>query len=265
MIKLALIGGGRWGRNYIKAARDSGEAEISGTVSGRTLSEALAIVADADAAVIATPPSAAIVLAQQILATGKPVLVEKPAGLSVAQARYLEEAERASNGFVLVGHQHLFAEAVEPLRETSPMGSLTARWHGPGPVREFSALWDYGSHAAAVLLWAGGSSDVAAVPVYGCRPPTTYAARVRSGRRIHRLYVSSGKAEKIATLHSEINGKSHLLYDGYARAEPSLTRQVRAFAKAVRAGGTTDRRFGSGWAVKVAAVLEAIEGPLLKS
>ena len=46
-------------------------------------------------------------------------------------------------------------------------------------------------------------------------------------------------------------------YDGYEAAEPALTREVRAFADAVRAGGTDDWRFGARWAVDVARVLEA--------
>ena len=221
MIRLGLIGCGHWGRNYIKAAEDAG-ASIRVFQRGE-------IIGDVDAVCIATHPKDSPALCETVLASGLPVLCEKPAGLSMADAERIQRAEAASTAFVLVGHQHLFAEGFEEMR-ASGAPDAAAFFTGPTSRNDYSALWDYGPHAVSCLL---ALND----------PPNSHNWAVGISPLKRATVIASGET-------------CRYIYDGYAPAEPPLTRQVRAFAKAVRANGTDDYRFGAKWAVDVARVLE---------
>lgn len=289
-VKLAVVGFGKWGRNHARAARASGHAVVSHIVTsrpmhhvhpsteGRTMDDvrrdsdaagdALTFFGrlgleqaldEADAAVYAGHPSGAVGVCEAALKRGKPILVEKPAGLSREEAEAICEAERASTAWVLVGHQHLFSERAEFLVGASSIAPVCARWHGP-EVHDFPHLWDYGPHAVSLIL------------AIRKRMPDTWQWMVklgscstlimRYGEHKDRVHLCA-QDEKQATLYAETRLRENslegpLLYDGYAPAEPSLTREVRAFAKAVREGRTpTDPRFGARWALDVARILSA--------
>lgn len=224
MIRLHLVGFGRWGRNYVTAARDTGIAEVSSITTGRGVLPP----GDCDAVIYAGHPSGAVEACANALRAGKPILCEKPAGLSLGDAEAILEAEQASSAFVLVGHQHLFAAAYEALRDRGPHPLAHARFTGP-VSRDYPAVWDYGPHAVSTLLGLGSTPF-----------PKSWVAGL-SDHREARVTAPGGT------------------YDGYApHSEPPLTRQVREFAKAVKAGGTDDYRFGARWAVDVAVVLEVV-------
>jgi predicted dehydrogenase len=243
--RLALVGFGKWGRNYVRAARESGEAEVVQIIlraESRNLADAEATgiptkaAAEIDAYVYTGHPSSAALFCEVALAAGRPILCEKPAGLSLEDARRIARAEEyhRHGGLVLVGHQHLFAEGFEMLREMGPHPWAEARFAGP-VARDYSFVWDYGPHAVSALLALG-------VPTEG-------------GVDGQRWYVAIQDAKEARVL-APLGGR-FIAYDAYASsAEPPLTRQVRAFARAVRAGGTDDYRFGARWAVDVARVLE---------
>lgn len=267
-VRLALVGFGKWGRNYIRAARDSGEAEVSQVVlrpgsAHRAEAEAagLAVVhdvdaLDVDAAVISIHPRAAPFVARVMLEIcALPVMVEKPAALSVADALTLLSGEEVSKKVVLIAHQHLFAERFELLMRVPGQGDLTVDTIFDGPVvRDYPSLWDYGSHAAACALALVGppERDVEAIPTRPLPDLLRDASFFRwKGPRGYAHCHVRFAGERKAWARS--NGFE---YDGYAPAEPALTRAVRAFARAVRAGGTDDPRFGARWAVDVARVLE---------
>lgn len=274
-VKLAIVGFGKWGRNHARAAAASGHGQVTEVVVrsgspvlldpkiydqgfsvGASLDDAISSV---DAVIYAGHPSGAVRVAEQALEEGKPILIEKPAGLSLDDALRISEAERASTGFVLVGHQHLFSERVEFLMGASSIAPLCARWHGPA-VHDFPHLWDYGPHAVSLILairkrlpdtwqWMLGLGSCSTVIMH-------------YGEQKDRVHLCA-QDEKHASLYAETRLRENslegpLLYDGYAPAEPSLTREVRAFCKAVRDGRTpTDPRFGARWAVDVARILKA--------
>lgn len=245
-VRLALIGFGRWGRNYVKAAEDSGEAEVAVVINnGDGLTEAMH---KCDAYVYAGHPRDAVWACDVALDLGRPILCEKPAGLSLAAAESIAAAESASKAFVLVGHQHLFADGYEALRSQGRPKYVESFFFGPVVRPDYSATWDYGPHAVACLL--GLDAD-----------PTTHPMSWwHAGHHC--------EAEKMAYVFTadddwRVNQRcNRSFYNGYAPQEPPLTRQVRAFARAVKAGGTDDYRFGAKWAVDVARVLEAAEARL---
>lgn len=271
-VRLALIGFGKWGRNYVRAARESGEAEVTCLVLSEGSphwkdplsadfhrSDCMAHVASSvDAFVYAKHPAFAQPACEVALEAGKPILIEKPAGLSLGEAERILAAERDNKGLVLVGHQHLFAEGFEAFRQaTAEDAEFFACWTGP-VKRDYSPLWDYGPHAVAcalAVLGPGAQYRPAGRPVYN--RPGAFELDLVAGDRSACLSVGTSE-HKRACIEAEQEDEALVRYDAYAsEAEPPLTRQVRAFAQAVRAGGTEDWRFGARWAVDVARVLEA--------
>jgi predicted dehydrogenase len=240
---------GKWGRNYLKATDDCG-------VRALPIDDGLHIE-HVDAVAIAIHPRDSVDLACRILAHGIPVLIEKPAGLSVAQAETLAAAEMSSGTFVLVGHQHLFAERIEEMRSImlaeSDAVQCDAMFGGPGPVRDFPALWDYGPHAASCALALSGFYYRKGVSVAGDE------FVVRGPRGFTECHVSNEMSTKSAHVTMSAHVAGDYVYDGYAPAEPALTRMLKQFVKAVCNKGTDDYRFGSKWAVDVAKVLEAVQ------
>ncbi len=244
MIRLGLVGCGRWGRNYVGAALESGVAHVT-----RIAYRGDPLPRDVDALVVAVHPRDAVEVTIRGLALGLPVMVEKPAGLSLADAERLLDAEQRYKSLVLVAHQHLFAERMEQMREKTLLYGVRdgqAWFGGPGPTRDYSAIWDYGPHAASAAL--------ALVGVGVVYMQTRACFSLESLRGNMRCLVGNNLQRKVARVDF---GDHH--YDGYAPAEPALTRMVRAFARAAMDRGTNDWRFGANWAVCVAKILEAVE------
>lgn len=244
-VRLAVVGFGRWGRNYVSAARDSGEAQVVKVFArGHVERDGFEVVPssdllanadaldDVDALVVAGHPLASPTLCEAALGRGKPVLVEKPAALSLAGAERIARAEERSTVFALIGHQHLFAAQYEALREERGVVERAVAVSCGPASRDYPVMWDYGPHAVSMLLGLGFMPD-------GGNWSASHAQRKGVSVTAYRRDGSFG------------------LYDGYAPAEPALTREVRAFAHAVRRGWTNDWRFGARWAVDVAKVLEA--------
>ena len=133
MIRAAIVGLGRWGRNLVNAVRDHGDLirfTTAHTRHPRTVAEFCrehdlhwvgdleAVLADPtlDAVVFATPHSTHAEQVLRAAAAGKSVFVEKPFTLSVADAvAAIEAAERA--GIVLaVGFNRRFHPSMGHLR-----------------------------------------------------------------------------------------------------------------------------------------------------
>jgi predicted dehydrogenase len=277
VIRLALIGCGRWGKNYFGASIQSGECKVTrvaGANNGwpndlparewRKLLDA-----PVDAFVIATPPDSHEEIALELLSRGRPVMIEKPIALSVeATCRITAAAVRAKVP-LLVNHIHLFAPAYEALRErvrdwTSP--AVIGAGGGPGPVRDYSALWDYGPHDVAMFLGLAQSKPVS--HVNADRVGGEYRISLRAGDATGLIRVWNdaekmrilsvlGPRDQLVTYDDADPASSKLMFDGVpipVADERPLTRAVGAFARAVRTG-QTDWRFDPILAVEVTKVL----------
>ena len=131
-----------------------------------------------DVVVIATVHDQLAALAEQALAAGAHVLVEKPAGISTAQIDRLIDAQRAAGLLVKVGLNHRFHPAIARAAEEVHCGRhgelmhLRARYgHGgrPGYNREWRAdparsgggdLIDQGVHLLDLSNWLAGPLPV---------------------------------------------------------------------------------------------------------
>jgi len=156
--KIGVVGVGNFGRLHaltlaglakaeLVALVDNREAalteisrELPGVPTWTDLSEALRAV-EAEAWVIATRTESHISIAEQILATGGHVLIEKPLAESVATARRLEPLVAQNPNKVMLGHILLFAaqfrQLLEEIRQRGPLIYLNLERHRP------TTTWDY--------------------------------------------------------------------------------------------------------------------------
>lgn len=265
MIRLGLVGCGRWGRHFIAAARESGEAEV-GYVAGSNLPELPPGVfsvgsrewrklldAPVDAFVVATPASTHEEVALEVLGRGQPVMIEKPLTLSIeSTCRVLATAARARVP-LLVDHVHLFAPAYEELRARVldwPAFTVLSSGGSYGPVRDdCTALWDYGPHDVAMFLGLAG--DAPARLTGASRVAGAYHLRLEAGKKtgLVRLWNDAPRARALGAMlgpdhvlvYDDVEPAAKLTLNGKAipvSPERPLTRAVRAFARAARTGET---------------------------
>lgn len=181
-IRLGIVGAGAWGRNHVRTAARLPEAEL---VAVCDLSDAARewvarnypavhvtadvddLVSRVDGVVVATAARTHAPLAGRIVEAGKPVLVEKPFALSVADAERVANDAAERGVPVLAGHLLLFHPVVERLRELVRDGTLgrVLYMHGQrvnlGQVRpDENALWSFGPHDVSVALFLLGELPV---------------------------------------------------------------------------------------------------------
>jgi len=175
-VKLAVVGVGAWGVNHVRAFARLKNVEVVSVCDGapearaRALNIAPRARADADiaavlgdpaieAVVLATPAVTHARLAQEVLAAGKHVLVEKPLALSTADAEAVVRAAETSGKVLMVGHLMLFHPAVERLRRMVQAGELGTVYYlyaqrvNLGRVRrDENALWSLAPHDISMIL-----------------------------------------------------------------------------------------------------------------
>lgn len=178
MLRVAIIGVGYWGPNYLRL--------LSGTVPGAQVTacsdlqaERLQAVArlapgvkmfqdhrrmlaesELDAAIIATPASAHRQIAEDCLAAGLHLLVEKPLASTSADAEAITEAAAQAGRVLMVGHTFLFNPAVRRIKRYIEDGELGRILYlsftrtGLGPIRQdVNALWDLAPHDVSMLRY----------------------------------------------------------------------------------------------------------------
>lgn len=151
-VRTGVVGVGSFGRLHAQTLAGLAEAELVGLVdlseanlaeAGRllpgvpawtSLAEALG-QAGAEAWVIATRTEAHVPLAEQILAAGAAVLIEKPLAESLAAARRLEPLVAPDSRNLMLGHLLLFAPAfrllLQEVRRRGPLVYVSAVRHRP--------------------------------------------------------------------------------------------------------------------------------------
>jgi len=155
-LRVAVVGLGLIGRR---------RAEALGRIAGATLAATVdpapaAPVADAphyaalaqvprdafDAAVVAVPHDRAVALAAEVLAAGRPVLVEKPLGVCAADARHLETLAASVGRPSFVGYNYRYLPAVSTLVRRVRGGAV-------GRLRNLDLLVGHGGHPGSAVGW----------------------------------------------------------------------------------------------------------------
>jgi len=177
--RLALVGVGKWGANFLKTIVASGQDEISFVVSSKSrqrldaIAESQAVllpdislidshVREIDGVIVATPPAVRADIVEKLLRLGLPVLAEKPLSLDRDDSLRLTELARSSGVPLVEDFIHLFSwpylKLNEQLSNDSPI-EIESRAGNRGPYRDYSPLFDYSPHDLAMTL-----------QVFGCMP-----------------------------------------------------------------------------------------------
>lgn len=187
-MRLALIGAGRWGRNYIRTIAGLPGTALVRLASGNPESHSLvppscvvtpdwrsAIAApEVDAVIIATPPASHAEIALAAIAAGKAVLVEKPLALDMAEAEAIVAAARRAGTLAWVEHTQIFNPAWAALKAALPAVGrprairAVAGNHGPYRVG-VPILWDWGAHEVSQVLDLTGTDPAACSARYTAR------------------------------------------------------------------------------------------------
>ena len=168
-MRLAIIGAGVMGRNYLRAAKAAGisiafiadnnpEAAAAAAQEYGCAVKTHPQAADMDAAVIAVPTAFHAAVALPLLKTGIPCLVEKPFVATPAEGRALIDAATTAGVVLQVGHierfnpgmEALAVSAIDPARITG----LAARRMGPASARvtDISVVSDLMVHDLDIVL-----------------------------------------------------------------------------------------------------------------
>ena len=99
-----------------------------------------------DAVIVATLNGSLAPVTLAAVRAGKPVLVEKPAGLNVAEIDGLVEAARESGALVRVGYNHRFHPALAKARELVSSGAV-------GPLMFIRARYGHGGRVGYDREW----------------------------------------------------------------------------------------------------------------
>jgi predicted dehydrogenase len=227
---------------------------------------------------VATHPAATVGYAVHFLRKNIPVMLEKPAGLSLDDALLLQKVANAHPVPLLVSHQHLFSSVYQELKkivnEEEIMQIETAAGND-GPYRDYSFIWDYAPHDIAMILGLkqkepklinaviqssseyGGQCEfaiafddgsTAITKIWNDRVPKKRQLQVKSRNN---LLIYDDLNYKDALI---INGEKFLVHYG----QP-LTLATMSFLKAVGIGKTDDYRFGSAWALNIADLIGKIK------
>ena len=131
MIKVLLLGLGRWGLNHLRIARslpielfvaDPDPARLvfgrdAGVADDHRSSDPRAFIDQVQAVVLATPAQTHFELAREFALAGKDVFVEKPLALQSRHARTLAELAESKGRIIQVGHIFRFDPASIWLRD----------------------------------------------------------------------------------------------------------------------------------------------------
>ena len=303
--RLGLVGAGRMGRTHLRAlagsadirvvavaepaaaAREAACGQAAGATGYASVGEMLDAAAggvaagrgELDGVLICAPTDQHLDVVREVAAAGRPILCEKPCGISSAQARAAAELGAASGVPFQVAYWRRYVPALQALREQLLSGELGAihlvscqQWDEAPPAPAFRAhsggiFVDMGVHEFDQLRWLTGQEIVGltAAVVVGDAP----AGDVDSAHALARLSgagvgsVSLGRYHPVGDMvRAEVFGTGGSVRcdvidprDGEAAQLAALAAQAADFAALARgenaAGGAT--------AADAVAALEAAE------
>ncbi len=172
--RICVVGVGRWGKNHVKTLQglnalggiveadeekqeqlksQYGDIPIYGNLN-ETFKDQF------DGYTVATPAQTHYSVGKEILRQRKPVLIEKPMALTVAEAKELKQMADQLNVPLMVGHVLLFHPAIQKIKElvqNEKIGRLQYLYSNRlnlGTVRkEENILWSFAPHDIAIFQY----------------------------------------------------------------------------------------------------------------
>lgn len=171
MINLALIGIGRWGKNYLNAAKYIKncnikyvcspsiykEKEINSNYIKITKYKDLLKFPDIDGIIIATSASTHYKIADFMIGKNMNLLIEKPLVTNLRDAIELIKNSKKSNSKIMVGHIYNFNPSLVKVKKLiNKLGrikNIKMKSFSNGPIRtDVSDLWDRSYHDIYIII-----------------------------------------------------------------------------------------------------------------
>jgi predicted dehydrogenase len=203
-LRLALIGAGAMGANYVRAVQTTPDVQITaiidnhvdraneiGAVIGARAARSLDHAGEIDAVLVVVPTAAHRRVGEPLLRRGVPCLVEKPLALTEVDCRALIAAAAAGKTVLQVGHIERFNAAMVALQAQELAGAaiakLTARRMNAGSARvtDIDVVMDLMVH------------DIDAVLAVKREPVTGVAATGDKDHAVARLTFADGAHAEI--------------------------------------------------------------------
>ena len=170
MLNVALIGVGKWGKNYYRILDDLHKKKIVNFkfiskfnikkkhikyFDKKILNINELFKKNIDALFITSPPESHYEIAKESLNRNIPVFIEKPFTLSYCHVRKIKNLLINKNLIFLINHQYLFSPYFLKLKKIinkKRIVSIYSEGHGVGPKRNYSTLWDWAPHDLSMIF-----------------------------------------------------------------------------------------------------------------
>jgi len=176
MIKIAVIGCGYWGPNYVRTFNELPSSSvclccdidvdrlnyIKGIYPFVKITTRYGDILknpNVDAVCISTPASTHYRMVKESLLCGKHVLVEKPLTLNVKEGEDLVKIAEDQKRVLMVGHVYIYHPAVQKVKDYIQNDELKDLYYlysvrtGLGPIRrDANAMWDLAPHDVSIYL-----------------------------------------------------------------------------------------------------------------
>jgi predicted dehydrogenase len=265
--KIAIIGAGYWGVNYVRMFSDLLQpenvlvcdsqpdrlAEISGRFPGVQTTTALEDFLnrdDIDSAVICTPATTHHEVSRRALLAGKHLLVEKPLTRVAEDAEELISIARERDLTLMVGHTFIHNPAVRKVKSFVERGDagklyyLYSQRTNMGPIRkDVNAIWDLAPHDVSIFNYLVGSrpdwvSAVGARVLGNGREDVGFITLGYPGGVIGNIHVSWADPNKVRQV-VVVGSDKRIVFD-----DLNMMERVRIFEKGVRAEPPESASYG---------------------
>jgi predicted dehydrogenase len=266
-LRLALIGAGAMGTNYVRAVQSVADVRIVavvdekveranqvGAVIGARAAASMSYAGEVDAVIVAVPSADHRSVAEPLLARGVHCLVEKPFALTEDDCRALIAAAKAGGACLQIGHVERYNAALQALLAqnlaSSEILSLTARRMNAASARvtDIDVVLDLMVHDIDVVMALKSGATVTDVRAAGTKDHAEAVLTFADGAAAHLTAsrVTQGRTRDLAielmdgAVYALDYFERTLTRDGAALAVAgdanNLGRQMTGFANAVRTG-----------------------------
>lgn len=258
MVNLIIVGNGKWGQKCATTLSlfDDVKVKIAHRNNWKEI-----IDDGADGVIICTPPSSHIDIALYALSNNIPTMIEKPLSLSLKEAQQLSNF----NIPILVDHIHLFSDAYQNLRQIVSqfkIHEIFSFGFNAGPLRDYSSLWDYGSHDFSMILdLTQKFPQNICVQESKQKNGSLFTVKMDFIDDLTSCSLIGNGGDSPTRQLRVLSGGLEISYDEKNQPSPPLTNALSVFVKAIH--GHHDYRLGIDLALKVLRVLEWCDRTLL--
>ncbi len=288
MIRLGLVGMGKWGSHYKSVIQKIPGCQLpEENIKSKNYKD-LFNNKDINGIIIATPASTHYEIAKGFLERGFNVLIEKPHVLNLKQALQLLDLQKKTKTVGMIGHIYLYNSAFlifkEKMKKIKEIQYVKSEGMNYGPFRtDVTPLWDWLPHDLSMTTELFGLPE--SIQAWGgtIKTPLDMCFVKLSYRKLN-VFIEAGSYSPIKKRAFSVIGKEEALtfddiqkkklilhnletssikYLSYPKKESPLANQVREFLQCIKQNKKPKTDFVHGY--HVIKILTAIEESIKKN